>query len=55
MEIPIFLLMILFHLVYLLLGPLSSHSPDPQLDTVVECGDLARLQDDRSSRKLGLH
>ena len=34
---------------------LASYSPDPQLDTVVEGGDLARLQEDRASSKLGLH
>ena len=34
---------------------LASYSPDPQLDTVVEGGDLARLQEDRASRKLGIH
>ena len=45
LEIPTFLLMNLIHLLNL----------TPLLDTVVECGDLARLQEDRSSRKLWLH
>ena len=55
LVITIMFLIGLDHLLDLLDSSLGSHSPDPQLDTVVESGHLTRLQEDRSSRKLGLH
>ena len=55
LDITILLLIGLDHLLDLLDSYLGSHSPDAQLDTVVESGHLTRPQEDRFIRKLGLH
>ena len=54
LDVYILLLISLNHMLdimlTIMLHMLASYSLDPQLNTVVESGDLARLQEDRSSR-----